>query len=203
MTGMNKADIRHAGALTLQPIDVIHLAGLWQAYHESRDELAPYLFWVESTHTPADIMNYIRCAQTNRENGTEYVFIAVAPSGSILASMGLHHVHSSFRSAELGYWVRTSATGHGVASAAAARLIRLAFEELGLHRIMVRHALENIKSKSVIDKLGFVHEGIVREDMQVNSRWLSHVAYGMLEHEYLAQRARLMELEEQARIDGL
>ncbi|HEX5631215.1 MAG TPA: GNAT family protein, partial [Acidimicrobiia bacterium] len=76
--------------------------------------------------------------------------------------------------------------GGGVATEAAARVARVGFEELGLHRITLRIAVGNRASERIAEKLGFVHEGLLRKEVLVHGVWLDHTLWALLEDEYRA-----------------
>lgn len=56
---------------------------------------------------------------------------------------------------DLGYWLEQAAWGVGLASEAATVLVEFAFNRLGLGRIRSGHAVENVASGVILDKLGF------------------------------------------------
>jgi ribosomal-protein-serine acetyltransferase len=63
---------------------------------------------------------------------------------------------------------------------AARATVRLAFEQLGIHRIRCAAATENYASLKVISGLGFRFEGIARQVEYVASRWLDHALFAKL-----------------------
>ena len=84
---------------------------------------------------------------------------------------------------EVGYWVRSDRTGQGIATAAA-RVLQVAFEELGLHRVILRVAVGNRASERVAGKLGFVREGLLRKEVLVAGTWLDHSLWSLLDEEF-------------------
>src|SRR4030043_248483 len=66
------------------------------------------------------------------------------------------------RQANLGYWVRTSQTGQGVAASATLLLAKWGFETLKLTRIEILVATGNARSLRVAEKVGAKREGILR-----------------------------------------
>ena len=111
-----------------------------------------------------------------------------------LGNVSIWYVSRAFRAGEIGYWVRTSDSGRGICTEAAATMVRLGFETLGLHRIMLRIAVGNDASERVAHKLGFVKEGVLRDELQVHGTWMDHTVWGMLEHEYRRHSPRLDEI---------
>jgi len=191
----------YAGALRLEPLVDKHTDPMWQAIQDSMTELRPYMFWATDHHTYRDQMKFIAEMQLARMAGRDYVYVTLLPDGRFAGSVGLHHVNQDHRFGELGFWMNTALHGRGICTAMAARLLRYAFESLHLHRIYMRHAVENEASAAVIRKLGMVAEGRAREEMRIADRWVTHLTYGMLEQEFTPQRERIMVLEKAARLD--
>ncbi len=69
-----------------------------------------------------------------------------------------------------------------------ARLVQVGFDQLNMHRIVLRIAVGNRASERVAEKLNFVREGILREELKVRGSWLDHTVYSMLDHEYQKHR---------------
>ena len=94
---------------------------------------------------------------------------------------------------EIGYWVRSDATSHGIGTEATARALQIAFQELQMHRVTTRIAVGNIASERIMQKLGFLKEGTLRDEVKVGSRWLDHTVWGLLEREWRFERLRYAE----------
>jgi len=65
---------------------------------------------------------------------------------------------------EIGYWLRSTVTGHGYISEAVRLLARFTFEELGANRLMIRCDARNDRSRHVPERLGFPLEARLRND---------------------------------------
>ena len=83
--------------------------------------------------------------------------------------------HGALRSAWIGYWVTTSATGAGVATAALALGLDHCFGPVGLHRVEATVRPENAASRAVLAKVGFREEGLLRRYLDVDGAWRDHV----------------------------
>jgi [ribosomal protein S5]-alanine N-acetyltransferase len=89
---------------------------------------------------------------------------AIADSGDrVLGQAGLRWVDLFEAEGHLSYWVRPEARGRGVAVAAAQAVVAWSFDELGLHRLELRHSTANAASCRVAAKLDFPLEGTRRE----------------------------------------
>lgn len=93
--------------------------------------------------------------------------ITDAKSRSILGGCSLSHIHPVYHLCNLGYWVRTSRHGEGIAVRAARLAARYAFEKAGLIRVEIVMGIENAASRRVAEKAGAHYEGILRNRMVV------------------------------------
>jgi len=64
--------------------------------------------------------------------------------------------------AEVGYWLRREARGHGAATTAVRLVAAWAFGELGIRRLNLQTAPENLASQRVAGRAGFTREGVLR-----------------------------------------
>ena len=89
-------------------------------------------------------------------------------------------IRGAFCSADLGYWVDQAHNGRGVATAAVAAVVRLAFTELGLHRLQAGTLLHNHGSQRVLERNGFSRIGIAPRYLQIAGRWQDHLLFQRL-----------------------
>ena len=95
--------------------------------------------------------------------------------------------NADFRSASMGYCFDDAAWGHGLATEAARALLEWAFDSLDLNRVQAETDTRNVASARVLEKLGFVREGTLREDCVVNSEVSDSWVYGLLRREWELQ----------------
>lgn len=88
------------------------------------------------------------------------------------------------RRAEVGYSVRRDKWGHGFASEAVATLIEFGFERLDLRRLEADSDPRNAASMRVLEKLGFVREGYMRERWEIGGEVQDAVCFGLLRREW-------------------
>ena len=84
------------------------------------------------------------------------------------------------RSAALGYCLTDTAWGQGYATEAARALLGWAFDTLDLNRVQAETDTRNAASARVLEKLGFLREGTLREDCVVNGEVSDSWVYGLL-----------------------
>jgi RimJ/RimL family protein N-acetyltransferase len=123
------------------------------------------------------------------EEGTGAVFaITDRESTELIGAIGLT-IDSRFKKAELGYWVGAQFWNKGYATEAAARVLEFGFEELDLNRIGAGHLARNPASGRVMQKIGMLREGIIRQGTIKWDEFEDLEIYGMLRSDWLSQRS--------------
>jgi RimJ/RimL family protein N-acetyltransferase len=104
--------------------------------------------------------------------------------GSFIGWCNLGDWNADYRSARLGYCLDDSAWGQGYATEAVGAVLGWAFETLDLNRVQAEADTRNVASARVLEKLGFVREGTLREDCVVNGDVSDSWVYGLLRREW-------------------
>jgi len=180
---------RYTERLLLRPFRRRDLETLYQAVAASDEELAQYLPWATTRFTRSGASRFIRESMRSWREGRAYDFsirLRDQPEQHI-GNISLWHLSRTSRSGEIGYWIRTDHTGRGIATEATLETLKIGFRYLNMHRIILRVAIGNNASERVAAKLGFVREGILREEIRVGNRWMDHSLWSLLEHEYRAK----------------
>lgn len=93
--------------------------------------------------------------------------------------------------AELGWIIAPEHAGRGLATEAAAELMRICFEDLGLRRVVALCFADNVASWRIMEKLGMRREEhSVAESLHRSGRWLDGMGYGLLADEWRALTRR-------------
>jgi ribosomal-protein-alanine N-acetyltransferase len=91
--------------------------------------------------------------------------------------------HGALRSAWIGYWVSRTVTGGGVATAALALGLDHCFGPVRLHRVEATVRPENAASRTVLAKVGFREEGLLRRYLDIDGGWRDHLLVAMTAEE--------------------
>jgi aminoglycoside 6'-N-acetyltransferase len=94
------------------------------------------------------------------------------------------------RTAEVGWLLSPNERGKGYATDAARALLRLAFDEIGLHRVYAELDPRNTASIALCERLGMRHETHIVEHMWLKGEWTDTGGYAILEREWAARRDR-------------
>lgn len=104
---------------------------------------------------------------------------------SFIGWCSLNQWNPEYRSASLTYCFGQAVWGRGYATEAAGALLRWAFDTLDLNRVQTEADTRNLASARVLEKLGFVREGTLREDCVVNGEVSDSWVYGLIRREWL------------------
>jgi ribosomal-protein-alanine N-acetyltransferase len=107
--------------------------------------------------------------------------VVVDEDGRICGRLSVGNiVRGALQSAALGYWVAQEANGRGLASAAVADAVRLAFGDLGLHRLEASTLLHNLASQRVLRRNGFAPYGVAPRYLRIAGEWQDHALFQLL-----------------------
>ena len=84
-------------------------------------------------------------------------------------------VRGAFHACHLGYQVGRAHQGQGLMSEALRACNEFMFDAMRLHRIMANYRPENERSGRLLERLGFVREGLARDYLFIDGAWRDHV----------------------------
>lgn len=141
--------------------------------------------WCRPDLTIQEGRRWVEAQVTAFEARKAFEFVILAPDGRFVGGCGLNQIDEENHRANLGYWVRSSATGRGVATMAVRQLVQWAFTNTTLVRLEVVVSTENAASLRVAEKGGAVREGVLKKRLLLHGIWhdavmLSFVRTGKL-----------------------
>jgi RimJ/RimL family protein N-acetyltransferase len=110
----------------------------------------------------AEEVELLRRFRGNFDLGEDFTYGFFQPDESTVVGGGGLHTRVGPDAFEIGYWIRASEAGRGLATEATAALTRVGLELCGADRIEVRVEPENHASLAIPRKLGFTEEGLLR-----------------------------------------
>lgn len=136
-----------------------------EAVAESREHLRPWMPWADEHQSVEESRDWIiheMTAWLTRQSLTVGMWDAAA--GHYLGGSGLHVRDWDIGYFEIGYWIRVSAEGHGYVTETVRLLTDYAFEHLKANRVEIRCDERNVRSAAIPRRLGYVQEGLLRND---------------------------------------
>jgi len=157
-----------------------HGVAIAEAVRESGRHLSRYETWAHPAFEEVEGREHAAWWEQAWEAGSARYF-GIWRGDRYLGSAGLSEIVLDHRVAGLGYWVRTSETGQGVATAAAGAIIAAGFEHLGLQRVEIMAAVGNLASRRVAEKVGAVFEGTLRKRQVLDGVPVDCAVYSVIE----------------------
>jgi RimJ/RimL family protein N-acetyltransferase len=148
--------------LVLRCYDPADAAALDDAVDSSLPELRPWMPWAQAPSTLDETIALLRTFRARFDLGEEAIYGIFAPDGSeVIGGAGLHS-RVAAGGLEIGYWIRTSRTGAGLATEAASVLTRVAVDLCGVDRVEIHVDPDNAASIAIPRKLGYREEATLR-----------------------------------------
>lgn len=168
------------GSILLRPPRSDDITPLVSAVQESLAELHPWMEWATENYGIPSALNWLEHVQLAWANSSAFQFTITDPAtGEYLGNCGIDGINEKYHFCNLGYWVRTSRTGQGIASRAARLAAQFAFQTAGLVRAEIVIAVGNIASQRVAQKAGAHYEGILKNRMVVRVGVMDAVMYSL------------------------
>jgi RimJ/RimL family protein N-acetyltransferase len=132
---------------------------------ESLAELRPWMPWAQAAPTVEESEAVCRAARLRflaREDLTLGLFLLC--DGAFVGGSGLHRIDWGVPRFEIGFWLRTSLCGRGLATEAVRAIAGFAFGTLRAERVEIRCDSRNARSAAVALRAGFAHEATLHHD---------------------------------------
>ena len=168
------------GVCSIRAYEPEDAEALWEAARESVAEVSRWLPWCHAQYSMAEAIEWIRSRAPLAAEGREYTFAILGTDGRFLGGCGLNQINRIHRFANLGYWVRTSATRHGVATEAVRQVAEFAFGNTDLVRLEIVCAVGNDPSQRVAERAGAVREGVLRHRLLLHGQPFDAVMYSLV-----------------------
>jgi RimJ/RimL family protein N-acetyltransferase len=159
---------------------------------QSRPDVARFLYWDARTEEEVGeaLVKKVAATAIRAEEDTLFLAAELKATGELVGDVVLQWTSEQHLSGEIGFIVHPDHHGHGYATEASRVLLRLGFEDLGLHRVYGRVEARNIASARVLEKLGMRREAHLVENEFVKGEWQSELVYAMLRRDWVAATAR-------------
>lgn len=160
-----------------------HAEELFALVDRNREYLREWLPFLDATTSVEDERDFIKSALERFASDGSFA-AGIWFKGKIAGGIGLHAIDWANKKTSIGYWISEDCQGHGLVTRSCVALIDYAINELGLNRVEMHVAPENIKSRAIPERLGFTQEGILRRVAWHYDHYLDLVVYAMLSDEW-------------------
>ncbi|TDW83757.1 GNAT family N-acetyltransferase [Kribbella sp. VKM Ac-2566] len=188
MTGFRPAYPLLTERLELRPHRMDDLDDLF-AFH-SRPEVVRYTPWPvrNRKETRAALERKLPQGELTADGQWLVLAIELRETGTVIGEVLLKWASEADRQGEIGFALHTDYQGKGLAAEAAREMLRVGFEELGLHRIVAILDDRNTASARLLERLGMRREAHHLHALQFKGEWGNEYVYALLEDEWRAGR---------------
>ncbi len=166
--------IRVDSEIELKQLEQSDSTDIFNTINNQREYLGKWLPFVEFTREITDTENFVNSVINAPEERFEYLF-AIIKGGEFVGLIGFKDTDKQNKKTEIGYWLSEKYQKQGIVTKSVDKLCDFAFNKLGLNRIQIKCAVENISSKNIPKKLGFQFEGIEREGELLSGGVFTHL----------------------------
>ena len=169
--------------VALRQITLSDADELFAVCDANRAYLRQWLPWLDRTRTVADTRGFIEAVMRQTESNQSFQALIVVQD-RIAGLVGFHRIDWSNRNTSLGYWLAEAYQGRGLMTASCRVLVDHAFASFNLHRVGISCAPANARSRAIPERLGFVHEGRIRDAEWLYDHYVDHEIYSQLQREW-------------------
>lgn len=181
-----------AHGISVIPVRLADAGALAGLVADNLVHLQTFMPKVTSLDTLAATERYLLMAEEARAAGDIFEW-HIFSNERLCGAVRINHIEPENRKASVGYFLGEKFQGAGLATASVRAVLHYAFERLGMNRIELRCASDNIASQRVAERLGFSWEGLLRQAEMIDGVYLDHFVYSMLRQDFAARAAEGMQ----------
>ena len=161
-----------------------HAEATFEMVDKNRIFLRQWLAFVDNMKSVEQIYNYSKFALQRNADGLEAGFV-IFENEKAIGRIGINKIIKENKIGEIGYWIIPDAEGKGIITECSKAMLDYGFKDLGLNRIEIKCAVENLKSARVPEKLKFTKEGILRQAELLNGKFVDLYLFSLLKNEWI------------------
>ncbi|BCL17317.1 GNAT family N-acetyltransferase [Micromonospora sagamiensis] len=152
----------------------------------TRADVLRYLYWPPATieQTRDVVAQRLTMNTLSRENDALVLAVEQRATGRMIGEADLRWLSVEHRQGEVGVILHPEAQGSGFATETVSALLDLAFDRLGLHRVVAQTNAHNAASIRALHRLGMRQEGHLRQCVHVAGVWHDELVFAILAEEW-------------------
>ncbi|MFM4902960.1 GNAT family N-acetyltransferase [Aeromonas hydrophila] len=165
-------------SLIIRPFEASDADEFVRAAHESIETVGKWMSWCSPSFSRESALEWFANCDQERAAGRAFdMSIFCATTGQLLGGAGINQLSPHHRFGNIGYWVRQSRQGYGIARQAVALLRDFGFERLGLFRLEIVMGIGNSASEAVAIAAGATFECRARNRIFLHGQPMDALIY--------------------------
>jgi len=165
--------------IRIELIEEKHTQSIFDMVNENRNHLRPWLPFVDRMQTVEFTKNFVTGTMQRNKDGIEYAFV-IFNNDKMVGRIGVYKIDYQNSIGEIGYWIIENSQGNGIVTKCCKGLIDFCFNDLKLNRMEIKCGTENLKSKTIPEKLNFTKEGVIRQGELLYDKFIDLNLYSFL-----------------------
>lgn len=170
--------------LVLRPFTAADVDDVWA--YQRQPEVARHMLWAAREREQTRLVVEEMAGEVALRASGDCLSLAVfwPVENRVVGQVELVWHSAEHRQGEVGYVFNPDHHGGGLATEAVREVLRLGFEEFGMHRIVGRCSARNAASIRLLERLGFRREAHFVHSMLVKNEWREELVYAQLRNEW-------------------
>lgn len=167
--------------IVIRPFEAGDADEFVHAANESIETVGKWMSWCTPSFNREQALAWFATCDQDRAAGRAFdMGLFCAATGQLLGGAGINQLSSHHRYGNIGYWVRQSRQGCGIARQAVALLRDFGFERLGLFRLEIVMGVGNTASEAVAIAAGATFECLARNRIFLHDQPLDAHIYALV-----------------------
>jgi ribosomal-protein-serine acetyltransferase len=175
-----------ATGIEIVPVTAAHAGALASLVETNIDHLHAYLPDVTALASITVAEAHLQAAVERALKGEVYEW-HLFMDATLCGAIRVKDIDHADRKAKIGYFIGSQYQGKGIVTSSVRAVLAHCFESLGLNRVELRCAAGNQSSMRVAARLGFSHEGLLRQDEFLHGVFVDQHVYSLLRDELVFQ----------------
>ncbi len=169
------------GNILIRPCQPDDASVINDGVRESMQEMLKWAPWCHPDYSISDCTSWLDSRHQMWSECIEYDFVILdIKNHFFLGGCAIDQINRKHNFANLGYWVRSSQAGKGIATASVRLISRFGFKTMGFTRLEIVTAVQNKASQRVAEKVGATREGIHRNRHVVRDKIYDAVIFSLI-----------------------
>jgi len=170
--------------VSLQLIERYHAEELFALVDANRNHLREWLAWVDGATEASTYQEIVIPAWLQQFADGNGFTCGIYLQDELVGTISLHEINRHLGQTSIGYYLGEKGLRKGIMTDVVRFVTNYCFETLGLNRVVIECATENVRSRRIPERLGFTEEGVLRDAEKLYGTYHDLHVYAMLRRDW-------------------